>query len=94
MLYSLFVMIGDGKGSFWCGTEGEYMSSDSTSRARAGRVRRWRAWAASAVLRHITLYIRDTRETRHTTHAFYALAGCEVDEPMARRRIQRLIGRS
>ena len=46
------------------------------------------------VLRHITLYIRDTRETRHTTHAFYALAGCEVDEPMARRRIQRLIGRS
>eukprot|EP00964_Phaeocystis_antarctica_P087727 scaffold55738_cov68-Phaeocystis_antarctica.AAC.1 len=27
-------MIGDGKGSFWCGTEGEYMSSDSTSRAK------------------------------------------------------------
>ena len=25
MLYSLFVMIGDGKGSFWCGTEGKYM---------------------------------------------------------------------
>ena len=23
MLYSLVVMIGDGKGSFWCGTEGE-----------------------------------------------------------------------
>ena len=36
MLYSLFVMIGDGKGSFWCGTEGKYMSSDPTSRARAG----------------------------------------------------------
>eukprot|EP00964_Phaeocystis_antarctica_P038541 scaffold22049_cov59-Phaeocystis_antarctica.AAC.2 len=29
-------MIGDGKGSFWCGTEGKYMSSDQTSRARAG----------------------------------------------------------
>ena len=25
MLYSLFVMIGDGKRSFWCGTEGKYM---------------------------------------------------------------------
>ena len=36
MLYSLFVMIGDGKGSFWCGTEGKYMSSEPTSRARAG----------------------------------------------------------
>ena len=36
MLYSLFVMIGDGKGSFWCGIEGKYMSSDPTSRARAG----------------------------------------------------------
>ena len=36
MLYSLVVMIGDGKGSFWCGTEGKYMSSDPTSRARAG----------------------------------------------------------
>jgi len=36
MLYSLIVMIGDGKGSFWCGTEGKYMSSDPTSRARAG----------------------------------------------------------
>ena len=37
MLYSLFVMIVDSKGSFWCGTEGKYMSSDPTSRARAGR---------------------------------------------------------
>ena len=33
MLYSLIVMIGDGKGSFWCGTEGKYMSSEPTSRA-------------------------------------------------------------
>ena len=36
MWYSLSVMIGDGKGSFWCGTEGKYMSSEPTSRARAG----------------------------------------------------------
>ena len=36
MLFSLVVTIGDGKGSFWCGTEGKYMSSDPTSRARAG----------------------------------------------------------
>ena len=36
MLYSLFVMIVDSKGSFWCGTEGKYMSSDPTSRVRAG----------------------------------------------------------
>ena len=36
MWYSLSVMIGDGKGSFWCGTKGKYMSSEATSRARAG----------------------------------------------------------
>ena len=36
MWYSLFVMISDGKGSFWCGAEGKYMFSDPTSRARAG----------------------------------------------------------
>ena len=36
MLYSLVVMIGDGKGSFWCGTDGKYMASDPTLRARAG----------------------------------------------------------
>ena len=28
MLYSLFVMIGDGKRSFWCGTEGEYIKKN------------------------------------------------------------------
>ena len=36
MWYSLSVMIGDGKGSFWCGTKGKYMFSEATSRARAG----------------------------------------------------------
>ena len=44
MLYSLFVMIGDGKRSFWCGTEGKYMKKMEEAARHVSRVGLGRAF--------------------------------------------------